>query len=175
MATKKPCILVNSYSTTSYYRSVLKLHNPLSHFFYCQISNKGATENNFIKSLICRVKDSNPSIEFCKTLCLFSQVFGNCNAVEAVHSILAFLLQVLFLNNKTFCGRCASVEDSRRDMSGSIQCVEAILRQLQIVQGSFEDSCSDYEPLLELSLSFRTFERDALEVETIFFLSYSKI
>ena len=60
--------------------------------------------------------------------------------------------------------RCASVEDSKKDMSGSIQCVESILRQLVIVQGSFEDSCGDHELRLEISLQFRNYERDAMEV-----------
>ncbi|XP_076823491.1 triple functional domain protein-like isoform X2 [Clavelina lepadiformis] len=57
-----------------------------------------------------------------------------------------------------------SVEDKKRNMNTSIQHIDTVLHQLQVVQGYFEDSCSEYETRLELSLHFRSYERDATEI-----------
>uniref|UniRef100_H2ZI12 AH domain-containing protein n=1 Tax=Ciona savignyi TaxID=51511 RepID=H2ZI12_CIOSA len=60
--------------------------------------------------------------------------------------------------------RCASVEDTRRDMTPSIQHMETVIRQLQNEQSKFEDYCTEHEGRLDLALQFRAYEREASEV-----------
>uniref|UniRef100_H2XVV8 DH domain-containing protein n=1 Tax=Ciona intestinalis TaxID=7719 RepID=H2XVV8_CIOIN len=60
--------------------------------------------------------------------------------------------------------RCASVEDTRRNMAPSIQHVETVLRQLQTEQSRFEDFCADHESRLDLALQFRSYEREVAEM-----------